>query len=74
MGIVDRRLLGHWEHVRTERDEERRFLTQMLRERTIDTNSLTDISNELERFRASLDADRPPPGPAARTPNLGDFD
>jgi hypothetical protein len=74
MGVVDHRLAGHWERVRTERDEERRFLTQMLRERAADATVLADVSSELERFRARLDADRKRHGTVPRTPTLGEHD
>jgi hypothetical protein len=69
MGYVDRRLMGHWELVRAEREEERRFLTQILREQTGRAPSIGEVSSELVRFRARLDAQRP-----SSTPNLGDFD
>ena len=72
MGVVDDRLIGHWERVRTERDEERRFLTQILRERARDSISLPAIADELERFRGRLEGQRA--AAETRLPNLGDFD
>ena len=76
MGYVDHRLIGHWERVRTERDEERRFLTQMLREQTGRTPSLDEVSTQLARFRDRLDSERLSLrwGSGPRTPNPGDFD
>lgn len=74
MGYVDRRLIGHWEQVRTERDEERRFLTQIIREQTGRTPSLSEVSSQLARFREKLDDERLKLRWAPRTPNPGDFD